>query len=230
MAPTVRLVLLSAATLGMSSAGRQAAEGWTDRFTIEPGDLTSTGRNPYFVLEPGYQLVLEEGVERLVITVLNETKVVNGVETRVVEERETKSGALVEVSRNYFAISRRTNSVFYFGEDVDMYENGNVSGHEGAWLAGVGSARFGLMMPGLPLIGARYYQEIAPRVAMDRAQIVGLAGRITTPAGTFGDVLRIDETTPLERAAREHKLYAPGVGLVEDGSLKLVRYGRVAAP
>ena len=225
--PTARLILLSATTLAMSTAaGSQSREGWTEQFSAEPNDLTSTGRNPYFILEPGYQLVLEDGSERLVITVLNETKTVTGVETRVVEERETKNGALVEVSRNYFAISRRTNSVFYFGEDVDMYEKGTVVSHEGAWLAGAGGARFGLMMPGLPLVGARYYQEIAPRVAMDRAEIVALSGRLTTPAGSFGDVLRIEETTPLERGVREYKLYAPGVGLVQDGSLKLVRISK----
>jgi hypothetical protein len=36
---------------------------------------------------------------------------VAGVETRVVEERETSVGAPVEVSRNYFAISKRTGDV-----------------------------------------------------------------------------------------------------------------------
>ena len=87
-------------------------------------------------MEPGYQLVLEDGDERLTITVLNETKMVDGVETRIVEERETKGGQPVEVSRNYFAISKRTNSVFYFGEDVDDYKDGKVAGHGGSWLAG----------------------------------------------------------------------------------------------
>jgi hypothetical protein len=36
-----------------------------------------------------------------------------------------------------------------------MYKNGKVSGHEGAWLAGVNGARFGLMIPGKPSVGAR---------------------------------------------------------------------------
>ena len=58
----------------------------------------------------------------------------------MVEERETNHEKPVEVSRNYFAISRRTNSVFYFGEDVDMYRNGAIVSHEGAWLAFVNGA------------------------------------------------------------------------------------------
>jgi hypothetical protein len=230
MQNTFRSIAVLTLALGMGTAsGLQSDAKWTDQFTIEPNDLSSTGRNPYFVLEPGYQLTLENGAERLVVTVLNETKVVSGVETRIVEERETKGGELVEVSRNFFAISRRTNSVFYFGEDVDMYEKGKVKGHEGAWISGANGARFGLMMPGLPLLGARYYSEIAPRIAMDRMQVVGLSGRLATPAGSFTDVLRIEETTPLEPGVREYKLFAPGVGLIQDGSLKLVRYGRASA-
>jgi hypothetical protein len=160
-----------------------------------------------------------------VITVLTETKRVDGVETRVVEERETNNGAPVEVSRNYFAISKRTNAVFYFGEDVDMYKDGKVVNHEGSWLAGVNGARFGLMMPGLPLMRARYQQEVAPPVAMDRAEIVSLTESLRTPAGSFTDVVKIEETTPLEPGTKEYKFFARGVGLLQDGSLKLTRYG-----
>ena len=36
-----------------------------------------------------------------------------------------------------------------------------------------------------------------------------------------------EETTPLEPDNEDEKLYAPGVGLLQDGSLKLVRYGKV---
>jgi hypothetical protein len=132
--------------LGLSAGAPPAAGDFTRDFPVERGELVSSGRNPYFVLEPGHVLTLADGDERLVITVLAETRVVDGVETRVVEERETKAGALVEVSRNYYALSRRTNSVFYFGEDVDMYANGKVTSHDGAWLSGAKGAKFGLMM------------------------------------------------------------------------------------
>ncbi|MGH9853840.1 MAG: hypothetical protein ACREBD_28695 [Blastocatellia bacterium] len=199
---------------------------WTTEFAVEKSALSATGRNPYFILEPGYQLVFEGGKERLVITVQDETKLVDGVETRVVEERETKAGKLVEVSRNYFAISRRTNDVFYFGEDVDIYKNEKVAGHSGAWLAGVNGAKFGLMMPGEVWLRARYYQEIAPKVAMDRAEIVSLSETVKTPAGEFKNCLKVEETTPLEPGVKEYKYYAAGVGLVQDGSLKLVKYGK----
>jgi uncharacterized membrane protein YkoI len=196
------------------------AIAFTDTFRV--GEWTSTGRNPFFVLEPGYVLVLEGGDVRLTITVLDETKVVDGVETRVVEEREEKGGKLVEVSRNYFAIAKRTNDVFYFGEDIDIYEDGKVASHEGAWLAGKEGARFGLMMPGTPLLGARYCQEIAPGVAMDRAEVKSLRETVETPAGKLEGCLRTDESSLLENG-KESKDYAPGIGLVRDGKLRLAR-------
>lgn len=58
-------------------------------------------------------------------------------------------------------------------------------------------------------------------MAMDRAQILSLTERLTTPAGTFENCLKTKEATPLEPGAREFKLYAPGIGLVHDGPLLL---------
>lgn len=199
-------------------------ESWTKDFAQEKADLSPTGRNPYFILEPGYTLVLADGKEQLVVTVLDETREIDGVTTRVVEERETDGGQLVEVSRNFFAISRRTNNVYYFGEEVDIYEKGKIVKHEGAWVSGDKGAKFGLAMPGLPLLRARYYQEVAPGVAMDRAEIVSLSDTLKQPAGNFANCLKIEETTPLE-AGKEYKYYAPGIGLVQDDKLKLVKYG-----
>src|SRR2546425_9814289 len=156
----------------LAFTGCAGSSEWTSHFLMEGDELVSVGRNPYFILEPGYQLVLEGGGTQLIITVLSETKMCDGVETRVVEERETKNGQLIEVARNYFAISRRTNDVFYFGEDGDMYKDGKVVNHDGSWLSGVNGAKFGLIMPGQPLVNASYYQEVAPGAAMDRATII----------------------------------------------------------
>jgi hypothetical protein len=218
--------LLAAAMVTSTEGGASGDTSWTQDFAIDREDLASVGRNPYFVLEPGYKLVLGSGSEELTITVLEETRKIGDVETRIVEERETKDGRLIEVSRNYYAISRRTNSVFYFGEEVDMYKGGKVDNHEGSWLAGTNGARAGLMMPGLPLLGAKYQQEVAPGVAMDRGEIASMSDSVTTPAGAFKNVLRVAESTPLEPLLHEKKQYAAGIGLVQDGSMKLVRYGK----
>jgi hypothetical protein len=203
---------------------------WTEDFPVEDGELGPTGRNPYFILEPGYFLILAKGNEELTITVLDETKKVDGVECRVVQEKETKKGQPVEISRNFFAISKRTNSVYYFGEEVDLYEDGKVVGHEGAWLAGVKGAKFGLMMPGTPLVGGRFYNELAPEVAMDRTEIVSLTETVETIAGTFKNCLKVEETNPTEPGTKEYKYYARGVGLVNDDKAELTKYGTAEKP
>jgi hypothetical protein len=205
-----------------------AAQSWLQSFPVDHQELATVGENPYFILKPGYQLTFggrEDGKPAtLVITVLNETLNVGGVDTRVVEERETVGGELIEVSRNYFAISSKTGDVYYFGEDVDMYKHGKVVDHEGSWRHGSKGATFGLMMPAAPKVGLKYYQELAKGIAMDRAEIVSVTDRLTVPAGSFERCVRMRETTPLERFTREFKVYAPGVGLIKDGSLELVSY------
>lgn len=202
---------------------------WQEEFGLSECDLVNTGRNEYFILEPGFQLVLEGRSllgrqEKLAITVLEETREVDGVLTRVVEEREWRDGELIEVSRNFFAMCESTKDVFYFGEEVDMYQGGQLASHSGAWLAGEDGARAGLMMPGQPQVGMKYYQEIAPGVAMDRAEIVSLDDTLETPAGTFSSCLKTKEGTALNPLEQEFKVYAPGIGLIKDESLLLTEY------
>jgi hypothetical protein len=213
---------------GMSIASAEKDnDKYTDSFNLEDCTFSSTGSNRYFVLEPGYQLVLEDQKEdvELTITVLDQTKTIDDIETRIVEEKETQNDELVEISQNYFAICTENNSVFYFGEDVDIYENGQVTSHDGSWIHGQDDARAGLMMPGLALLGSKYYQEVAPDLALDRAVIVSLDEKVKTPVGIFDDSLKIKETTPLESASKDFKWYAPNIGLVKSNTLKLVEYG-----
>lgn len=203
---------------------------WQTQFDMDQCDLATVGRNEYFLLDPGFQLVLESSSERLVITVLDETKTVDGVDTRVVEEREWRNGNLIEVSRNFFAICGETDDVFYFGEEVDDYLDGRIVNHGGAWLAGEGDARPGLIMPGDPTIGRRYYQEVAPEVALDRAEILSVSEVFEAPAGTFTNSLRTKEGSALKPQESELKTYAPGIGLIQDQSLLLVDYGFSVSP
>jgi hypothetical protein len=97
--------------------------------------------------------------------------------------------------------------------------------HSGAWLAGENGARAGLIMSGQPQVGMKYYQELAPGVAMDRAEIIRADGACKTPAGTFSQCLTTQEGTALNPLEREFKSYAPGIGLVQDASLFLTQYG-----
>ena len=227
-----RLTVILAGTLIACQALSEDAndEGWNDSFPLETYTMVSTGKNRYWRLNPGRYVVLgvlaPGGGEFVVISVLDETETIDDIETRVVEEREYKDGELVEVSRNFFAMAKETEDVFYFGEDVDDYDGGQITGHGGQWRAGEDGARAGLYMPGKPVTGMRYYMEIHPHVAMDRAEIFNTNARVETPAGTFERSLIVTESSPLEPGDESYKRYAPGVGMIFDDGLELYRYGR----
>jgi hypothetical protein len=238
MALTAATLLFTEPMIGISGkAFAKSNKGFTDSFRLEDCDgFSTTGRNTFFVLDPGYQLVLEgsegkgrkEALVHLTITVSDITKtvsfeiggVITDVTTRVIEERELRDGALAEVSQNYFAICNKNNTVFYFGEAVDIYENGQIIDHAGSWEAGVGGAMPGIVMPGVILLGGKYSQEVAPNIAMDRAEIVSMNEEVVTPAGTFSNCLETKESSALEKG-KGYKYYAPGIGLVKDGKVSL---------
>jgi len=219
------LMLVALLASGTAPATNTPGEPWASEFDTDPAQLSSTGRNPYFILEPGYHLVLEEGASRMVVTVLDETKVVQGVETRAVEERETLKGQPTELSRNYLAIHKQTHDVLQFGEEVSNFRNGKVVSRSGSWMAGVGKARAGMVLPGEPRVGRRFYEEQAPGITMDRAEILSMTTTQKTPAGTFENCMRTQITSPMTPGDKEYRLYAPGIGLVKFESMLLVEHG-----
>ena len=223
------LFTLSACNSSPASSADQTGE-WQSTFGISDCTLSTKGENRYFILQPGFQLVLEGGGEKVIITVTQEIREVDGHETRVIEEREWRDNALIEVSRNFFAICEATGEVFYFGEEVDMYADGEIVRHDGAWLSGEADAMAGLIMPGAPEIGMKYYQEIAPEVALDRAEVISMDGSLETPAGTFQNVLVTREGSGLNPLEEEYKTYAPEIGLIQDSFLLLSSYGYVDLP
>ena len=236
----VLCVLLSFALAGAAPEGAAAEPEFTTDFDVERCEFGSSGRlNPYFSLNPGDQLTLtgeEDGEEvEVEITVSNNTKWINfvtpegvalAVRARVVVEREWIDDELVEVSRNWYARCRQTNDVFYFGESVDIYEDGEVVSHDGSWQAGVGGAQPGIIIPARFLLGSRYYQEIAPGVALDRAEHVEMGLEVDAAGETFESCVRVVETTPLEPGHESVKVYCPDVGLVQDNVATLADYRR----
>lgn len=187
--------------------------------------FSKTSTNPYFPIAVGKQWVYdgsEAGVAvHLVITVLNQQESVAGVSTRVVQERETHDGELVEESRNFFA-QAQNGTVCYFGEAVDIYAGGVIVSHEGSWRAdGPGNAP-GIIMPQDPQPGQMFKVERAPGVAEDEATIVS-TGLVKVPAGSFPDAIKVRDFNPLD-GDRGRKTFAPGIGLIVDGAVELVSY------
>jgi hypothetical protein len=246
VSPFLAMVVASTC-LGLSSGivlAQNQEPPFTTEFRLEDcDDFKTRGKNPYFILIPGRQSVLE-GEEagktiRLVVTVLPEIQSIllpdiGEVKTTVVEERESVDGAPVEVSRNFFAICEKTNDVFYFGEEVDIFNPDGTISHEGSWRAGTpdadGLAKPGIMVPGTFFLGSRYFQEMADGIALDRAAHVESGLEITTGAGTFHNCVKVLETTPLEPGAETVKIYCPGVGKVVDNVVKLVELRTPATP
>lgn len=92
-------------------------------------------------------------------------------------------------------------------------------------MSGVNGAHYGMALPGSPRVGEKYFQEVAPKDdAMDRAEVVSTSVKKNVPAGEFSDCVRTEEASPAEPGTKEYKLYAPGVGLIEDGGLRLVSH------
>lgn len=203
---------------------RTKAVGPTDPFK----DFSANGSTGYVNLNPGTVLTLEgpsgDGeLERLVITNLDAVKIIDGVETRVVEERAYINGELVEVAKNYFAIDEVTGNLYYFGEDVDNYENGTIVNHNGSWESGVNGAIYGLLLPGSPRPGFAFVEENAPGIAQDQGRVLSTTLSVSTGAVDFTNVVQVEETSPLDDTL-DYKYYAPGIGLVQSNELVLISY------
>jgi len=187
--------------------------------------FTARITHPYLPLSRVRYAVLEGRSEKVIREVQDQTRVVGGVECLVLAEKEYANGELAEISYNFFAQDAEGN-VFYFGEDVDEYENGIVTGHGGAWLVGRNADEPCLFMPALPRKGLRFKAENSPPEAEEWDEIADLEGELRVPAGFFRDVLVIREG---DRPGKwsERKYYASGIGLIsENKELNLTVLGR----
>jgi hypothetical protein len=205
----------------------------TDEFYTEE---TAEVYNPYFRLDIGYSIILEEYDEEEDIHILLNITVQDYkeplyfdeimIETRVVTEEEYEDGILIERSENYFALHVETNDVIYFGEYSEEYENGEIS-TEGSWRADDPDNLPGIIMPGDFVKHDKYYQEYAPDIAEDRAENIKHNKNVKTDLGKFKRCVVVEESTPLEPGEFEYKIYAPGVGIIADEDLFITSYGYV---
>lgn len=216
-----KLILIALLALGSVVL----SQDFQENFNLAGRKLSHTGKSKYFVLMPGFEIVLASKDTKLTITVLNQTQTIGGVVTRVVEEKEEQEGKLAEVAKDFYAIDPATGDVFIFGEAVDTYENGKIVDHTGTWMAYKNGGKPGLAMPGNPKVGMRYYQEVSPGIVMDRAEVISLSKTVKTAAGEFRNCLQTEGSSKLDLSAVEFRIFAPRVGLVQFESLKLIRYG-----
>ena len=94
-------------------------------------------------------------------TVTDLTKVVDGVRTLVIWERDFTAGQLSEPELAFFAQDNAGN-VWLLGEYPEEYEDGKFD-KAPAWISGQKGARAGITMPAEPRLGVPdYAQGFAP--------------------------------------------------------------------
>jgi len=181
--------------------------------------------NKYYPLVPGAQLVLEGEAtraagrqpHRLVLTVTDLTKVIDGVTTRVIWDVDTNDGVLAEAELAFHAQDDHGN-VWNLGEYPEEYEGGAFKGAPSTWLTGFRKAEAGIIMPADPAKAEppSYLQGFAPAVAfIDEAKTSKTAQATCVPARCYDDVLVVDEWIPGNVSdGHQLKFYAPGVGNV----------------
>lgn len=191
---------------------------------IVPRDFSADVTNPFFPLRPGRALVYtgtREG-ERALDLVLTtpRIRVVDGVRTRVVEDRLYLAGVLGERTSDYYAQDRCGN-VWYFGEDTARLDRrGRVVDTEGSFRAGEGGAQPGVVMQAGPQVGRRFRQEWFEGHAEDTFSVVARSARVAVPRGAFRHALRTRETTALEPRVLGDKFYVRGIGVIAERSVR----------
>lgn len=146
------------------------------------------------------------------------------VRVAIIKDKAWEDGELVERTLDYFG--QATNgAVYYFGEDVDDIEDGEVVGHEGQWRYGQDTDVLGVAMPHKPQIGEQWFFEFVPGITFERDKMIERIDEKTIRGKTYEDVIRIREFQDPGNEV-EDKLYARGVGnireLPPDGRVDLV--------
>jgi hypothetical protein len=225
--------LLVACLPAAGDAGGKAPSGAAGASNCSPPNLDRKAfpshprlDNKYLPFLPGMQYFLDGVVtgddgtrhpHRIDTTVTQLTKVIDGVNTIVIFDRDTEDGRLTE-SEVFFVAQDDRGKVWTFGEYPEEYDSGQLAGAPSAWLAGVAGARAGIAMLDRPRTGSpTYLQGLAPEVGFKDCATVFQGGqRVCVPVKCYDDVLVTDEFAPLKpRDGHQRKYYAPGVGNIK---------------
>ena len=177
--------------------------------------------NKYFPLNAGTTMIYNGTSDgdptRDVFVVTNDTKQILGISTRVVHDDAYVKGDHEETTNDWFAQDDQGN-VWYMGEfTTDLSNKGS---HEGSWEAGVKGAKAGIVMEAEPKVGDTCKQEVAKDVAEDKGSVLSLNEKITVPYGSFSNVLKTKDFSPLEPDIVENKYYAQNIGQIKAISIK----------
>ena len=223
------LLLAGAGAMNSSTAGASSgtsAPSCERASHFDPNNFSNptTIDNEWSPLVPGTQLILEgfaDGVpHRVVFTVTDLTKVINGVRTVVIWDRDFSEGEIVETELAFKAQDDEGN-VWNLGEYPEEYEDGQLLGAPNTWIAGLEGAEAGILMQAEPRVGTGYYlQGWSPDIDfLDCAKVFNTGEKTCVPFNCYENVLVTDERSPLDAAdGHQRKYYAPGVGNIQIGA------------
>lgn len=190
---------------------------------VIPTGWTAAVTHPLFPLTPGtvwtFEADTEDGTETIVVEVLAETRMVNGVAATVVWDRVFLEGTLMEDTRDWYA-QATTGDVWYLGELSFEMNGADTLNMEGSWEWGVGGALPGIIMWADPSthVDEPYRQEYFEGEAEDWGMVVDTGVSVTVPAGSFTGCIQTEDWNALENFTEslERKFYCPGVGWVRE--------------
>jgi hypothetical protein len=184
--------------------------------------------NQWLPLKPGSQLTykgsaIPEGEKtrvkrRVVSTVTDLSKWIDGVRTLVIWERDYTAGKLGESEIAFFAQDKAGN-VWLLGEYPEEYENAKFVDAP-TWISGQKGAHAGIAMLANPKVGSPdYAQGFAPPPVefVDRARVYKKGQKTCVPVKCYKNVLVIEEFEKGVPGVFHLKYYAPKVGLVKVG-------------
>ncbi|HVD80098.1 MAG TPA: hypothetical protein VNB87_06165 [Propionibacteriaceae bacterium] len=185
--------------------------------------------NQWNPLTPGMQVILAGEADRgggllphrVVSTVTDLTKVINGVRTVVIVEKDINEGDLEEAELAFQAQDNAGN-LWNLGEYPAEYDEGKFTGAPDTWISGLGKAEPGNLMLADPQLGTpEYLQGWSPDIDfLDCAKVFQMQQKTCVPVGCYEDVLITDERSPLEpESGHQRKYYASGVGTVRVGAI-----------
>lgn len=185
--------------------------------------------NRWTPLAPGMQFIFDGLANRtgtllphrVVFTVTDLVKEVDGVDCVVLWDRDYNNGELQEAELAFFA-QDKNGTVWLMGEYPEEFERGEFLGAPSTWLTGINGSEAGVHMLREPRVGVRYVQGWAPDVNfLDCAVIAEMGSRTCVPYNCFENVLIIDERSPFEvGSGTQRKYYAPGYGNIRIGAIE----------
>ena len=184
-----------------------------------------------------YESNTPEGLERITITALPDTRVIMGVTVTTLHDLVTlrapgsTTDVVIEDTLDWIAQDKDGN-VWYFGEISQKYENGKLASLDGSFEAGIDGAKPGYWSKGNPQIGDFFRQEWSLGNAEDVVEVLSLDARdAIVPFSGTSKVLKTEDTTPMSPGVIEYKYYVPGIGFTLEikpatgERLELVEYG-----